>query len=180
MLNRLTEKLLKHAFDPLVRTGQLQVVTPSGQTLIFGDGGQPQARIRFTDKRAIFALLRDPDLNFGELFMQQRLLVEQGSVYDVLELVLREPEYRHAMMAEVDPRYWIAPALRSGQSFLEPMQGGALKQMGILKPWAPSLSYGLVLRLSPDFIALQSLHSIGRAIDIITVKDELAARAHWR
>ena len=77
----------------------------------------------------------------------------------LLELVLREPEYRHAMMAEVDPRYWIAPALRSGQSCLEPMQGGALKQMGILKPWAPSLSYGLVLRLSPDFIALQSLHS---------------------
>ena len=65
MLDRLTEKLLKHAFDPLVRTGQLQVVTPSGQTLMFGDGGQPQARIRFTDKRAVFALLRDPDLNFG-------------------------------------------------------------------------------------------------------------------
>ena len=89
MLDRLTEKLLKHAFDPLVRTGQLQVVTPSGQTLTFGDGGQPQARIRFTDKRAVFALLRDPDLNFGEMFMQQRLLVEQGTVYDVLELVLR-------------------------------------------------------------------------------------------
>mgnify|MGYP001108014781 FL=1 len=30
------------------------------------------------------------------------------------------------------------------------------------------------------YTALQSLHSIGRAIDIITVKDELAARAHWR
>lgn len=77
----------------------------------------------------------------------------------LLELVLREPEYRRAMMAEVDPRYWIAPALRSGQSFLEPMQGGALKQMGILKPWAPSLSYGLVVQLSPAFIPLQSLHS---------------------
>ncbi|MDR0216568.1 MAG: cyclopropane-fatty-acyl-phospholipid synthase family protein [Comamonas sp.] len=89
MLDRLTEKLLQHAFDPLVRTGQLQVVTPSGATLTFGDGGQPQARIRFTDKRAVFALLRDPDLNFGEMFMQQRLLVEQGTVYDVLELVLR-------------------------------------------------------------------------------------------
>jgi len=89
MLDRLTEKLLQRAFDPLVRTGQLQVVTPAGTTLTFGDGGQPQARIRFTDKRAVFALLRDPDLNFGEMFMQQRLLVEQGTVYDVLELVLR-------------------------------------------------------------------------------------------
>ncbi|MGE8441915.1 MAG: SAM-dependent methyltransferase, partial [Comamonas testosteroni] len=89
MLDRLTEKLLQKAFAPLVKTGRLEVITPSGKALIFGDGGQPQARLRFADRRAILALLRDPDLNFGELFMQQRLLVEQGTVYDVLELVLR-------------------------------------------------------------------------------------------
>ena len=89
MLDRLTEKLLQRAFAPLVKTGRLEVITPSGKALIFGDGGQPQARLRFADRRAILALLRDPDLNFGELFMQQRLLVEQGTVYDVLELVLR-------------------------------------------------------------------------------------------
>ncbi|QXZ08816.1 cyclopropane-fatty-acyl-phospholipid synthase family protein [Comamonas sp. Y33R10-2] len=88
MLDRLTEKLLRHAFEPLVKTGRLEVTLPSGKTLLFGDGGQPQARIRFTDKRAIFALLRDPDLNFGEMFMQERLLIEKGSVYDVLELAL--------------------------------------------------------------------------------------------
>ena len=34
MLDRLTEKLLQRAFDPLVRTGQLQVVTPAGTTLL--------------------------------------------------------------------------------------------------------------------------------------------------
>ena len=89
MLDRLTEKLLQQVFAPLVKTGRLEVTTPSGKALIFGDGGQPQARLRFADRRAVIALLRDPDLNFGELFMQQRLLVEQGTVYDVLELVLR-------------------------------------------------------------------------------------------
>jgi len=89
MLDRLTEKLLQQVFAPLVKTGRLEVITPSGKALIFGDCGQPQARLRFADRRAVLALLRDPDLNFGELFMQQRLLVEQGTVYDVLELVLR-------------------------------------------------------------------------------------------
>ncbi|UBQ42094.1 SAM-dependent methyltransferase [Comamonas thiooxydans] len=89
MLDRLTEKLLQQVFAPLVTTGRLEVITPSGKALIFGDGGQPQARLRFADRRAVLALLRDPDLNFGELFMQQRLLVEQGTVYHVLELVLR-------------------------------------------------------------------------------------------
>ncbi len=77
----------------------------------------------------------------------------------LLELVLREPAYRQAMMAEVEPQYWIAPALRSGDSFLEPMQGGALKQMGILKPWSPTRSYGLVVELDARFEAVQSLHS---------------------
>ena len=43
----------------------------------------------------------------------------------LVELVLREDEYRTKMMAEVDPRYWVAPMLSSGRSFLEPLQGGA-------------------------------------------------------
>lgn len=77
----------------------------------------------------------------------------------LIEFVLREPAYRKAMMAEVDKEFWIAPALRSGYSFREPMQGGALKQMGILKPWAPTRSYGLVIELTGDFVPLRSFHS---------------------
>jgi hypothetical protein len=77
----------------------------------------------------------------------------------LIEFVLREPKYRCAMMAEVDPEYWIAPALRSGVSFHEPMQGGALKQMGILKPWAPTRSYGLVVEVNDKFVPIRSLHS---------------------
>lgn len=77
----------------------------------------------------------------------------------LIEFVLREPAYRNAMMAEVDPDLWIAPALKSNISFFEPMQGGALKQMGILKPWAPTRSYGLVVELDTRFQPLRSFHS---------------------
>lgn len=77
----------------------------------------------------------------------------------LIEFVLRENAYRRAMLAEVPQQYWIAPALRSGLSFHEPMQGGALKQMGILKPWAPTLSYGLAIELDHACVPLQSLHS---------------------
>ncbi|MBA4007046.1 MAG: SAM-dependent methyltransferase, partial [Delftia sp.] len=89
MIDRLTERLLQRSFTPLVREGLLEICLPWGRMLAFGDGGQPQARIRFTDRRALWALMRDPDLNLGEMFMQQRLVVERGSIYDVLELVLR-------------------------------------------------------------------------------------------
>ena len=63
------------------------------------------------------------------------------------------------MMEEIDPRYWIAPALTSGQSFLEPMQGAHIKMGGIHKPWAPPRSYGLVIRLGADGWSVYSLHS---------------------
>jgi hypothetical protein len=77
----------------------------------------------------------------------------------LVEFVLREPEYRRRMVAEVDPRHWVAPALSSGHSFLEPLQGGAVKQLGIVKPWAPPRSYGLVMRLNGEGLPTHSLHS---------------------
>ncbi len=77
----------------------------------------------------------------------------------LVEFVLREPEYRQRMIREIDPRYWIAPSLASGRNFLEPLQGAGVKQMGILKPWAPPRSYGLVIRVSERGELLFSLHS---------------------
>lgn len=64
----------------------------------------------------------------------------------LLEFILREPGYRRRMLAEVDPQHWIAPSLRPPASFLEPMQQGAQRALGILKPWAPGFSIGLVAK----------------------------------
>lgn len=77
----------------------------------------------------------------------------------LLEFVLREDAYRTAMLAEVPEPHWIAPTLRNGQSFLEPLQAGGVKQLGVLKPWAPSMSYGLVVRLDGQGRPVHSLHS---------------------
>jgi sugar lactone lactonase YvrE len=77
----------------------------------------------------------------------------------LVEFVLRQRAYRTRMMKEIDPRYWIAPALTSGNTFLEPLQGAHLKMRGIHKPWAPPRSYGLVMRLSPTGLIQYSLHS---------------------
>jgi hypothetical protein len=78
----------------------------------------------------------------------------------LIEYILRERRYRAKMMEEIgDPNLWVSPSLFSRRSFLEPMQGGSLKQMGILKPWSPTRSYGLVVRLDSDFLPLSSFHS---------------------
>lgn len=77
----------------------------------------------------------------------------------LVEFILREDQYRRRMMAEIDPRYWIAPSYRSGRSFYEPLQGGGVKQLGILKPWAPTLSFGMVALLDENCLPIDSFQS---------------------
>ena len=77
----------------------------------------------------------------------------------IVELVMREPAYRNRMMAEIEPAYWISPSLRPMESYYEPLQGGTLKKLAMLKPWAPPRSYGLIVELDADFQPLRSFHS---------------------
>jgi hypothetical protein len=77
----------------------------------------------------------------------------------LVEFVLREPAYRKRMMAEVPQPFWVAPRLRSGRSFYEPLQGGGVKHLGLLKPWAPTMSAGLCVKLDLAFQPRSSLQS---------------------
>ncbi|MDQ0395716.1 hypothetical protein [Labrys monachus] len=77
----------------------------------------------------------------------------------LVEFVLREERYRQDMLRDVPPAYWIAPAFSSGRDFLEPLQCGGIKTMGVHKPWSPSRSYGMVVRLDAGLMPVSSLHS---------------------
>lgn len=77
----------------------------------------------------------------------------------MIEFVLRETAYRERMMADVDEAFWMAPSLRAGQSFKEPLQGGGVRHLGIQKPWGPTRSYGLLVRLGTSLQPAESLHS---------------------
>jgi hypothetical protein len=77
----------------------------------------------------------------------------------LVDFVLREHAYRKRMITEVSERFWMAPGLSSNESFEEPLQGSGLKQMGILKPWAATRSYGLVARCDAGLQPVLSYHS---------------------
>jgi DNA-binding beta-propeller fold protein YncE len=77
----------------------------------------------------------------------------------LIEFVLQEDDYRNAMLDEIDSRYWIAPSLSASRSFLEPLQNGGVKTMGIHKPWSPSRSYGLIVELDNNLLPVTSYHS---------------------
>jgi sugar lactone lactonase YvrE len=77
----------------------------------------------------------------------------------LIEFILLEDDYRHDMMREVERDHWIAPSLSSAVNFLEPLQCGGVRSMGIHKPWSPSRSYGLIARLDRDLQPVASFHS---------------------
>jgi cyclopropane-fatty-acyl-phospholipid synthase len=80
--------LLKTVLGGLVKRGALEVITAQGERLTFGDGTGTPVTVRFADPRAELALLLNPELKTGELFMDGRLIVERGTIYDFLLLSL--------------------------------------------------------------------------------------------
>lgn len=77
----------------------------------------------------------------------------------LVEFVLREKEFLKEMLETVPPRYWVAPAMATGDDYREALQLGAIKQVGMKKPFSPPYSYGLVARLDRHLQPIKSLHS---------------------
>ena len=90
----IVETLLKSALADAVREGSLSVTFASGRLLRFGDGSGEDLAIRFTDAGAERAMLLDPDLRFGELYMDGRLVLERGSIFALLRLFYANAEER--------------------------------------------------------------------------------------
>ena len=92
-MNRtITQSLLLASLKKLVRRGSLTIMTSSGESVTAGDGQKPRATMRFADHGAERALLLDPEFQLGELFMNGRIVIEDGCIYDVLALILRDAE----------------------------------------------------------------------------------------
>ena len=74
-------------FSHLVQQGTLTVVWPSGDTNIYGSGS-PRAAIRITGRFTPWRIAFNPELAFGEAYMDGRLTVEEGTIADVLEILI--------------------------------------------------------------------------------------------
>lgn len=73
----------------IVKTGTLKLVRASGAARVLGDGSEAEIVLRFTDAGAENAVATDPALALGEMFMQGRMLVEKGNIFDLLSLFAR-------------------------------------------------------------------------------------------
>jgi cyclopropane-fatty-acyl-phospholipid synthase len=82
------ELILRLALKRFIRAGNLRLTTAAGATYTFGDGSGPPVAIRFLTHAAERGVLLDPELRFGEAYVDGTLVVEEGSIADVLAIVL--------------------------------------------------------------------------------------------
>jgi cyclopropane-fatty-acyl-phospholipid synthase len=76
----------------LVRVGDLTLVTADGARRHYGDGTGPVLELRLQDRRLERQLVLDPQLHFGEAYMDGRLTVAGGRIYDLLALIMSNAE----------------------------------------------------------------------------------------
>jgi cyclopropane-fatty-acyl-phospholipid synthase len=84
------ERLLVAFLRRYIRRGSLKVTTAAGNVYTFGDGQGLSAAVRFTTASAQRAVLFDPELKLGEAYMDGTLVVERGSIVDVLAIAFRQ------------------------------------------------------------------------------------------
>ncbi|HWE79007.1 MAG TPA: cyclopropane-fatty-acyl-phospholipid synthase family protein [Pseudolabrys sp.] len=82
------ERLLQVLLGTYLRRGDFTLTTSRGKTFRFGDRTGTPVAVRLTSPAAEWGLLLDPELKFGEAYMDGTLVVEQGSIADVLAIAL--------------------------------------------------------------------------------------------
>ena len=75
--------------ESIVRSGSLRLIDGAGRTHEFGDGVQPRCTIRLGHRRLDYTLAFNPALSVGEAYMDGLLTIEEGSLYDFLEIAAR-------------------------------------------------------------------------------------------
>jgi hypothetical protein len=77
----------------------------------------------------------------------------------LIEFLKQEPEFVAEMKGTLDSRHWISPRFTPEFSHEFPIELGATRLFGEVKPWAPSFSYGLVIEADENFLPIASAHS---------------------
>jgi cyclopropane-fatty-acyl-phospholipid synthase len=84
------DRLLRLALQTFVRAGNLRITPANGAPFTLGDGTGPPLAAAFTTLEAQVGILIDPELKLGEAYMDGTFVVEQGTIADVLGLLLAQ------------------------------------------------------------------------------------------
>jgi hypothetical protein len=77
----------------------------------------------------------------------------------LIEFLKTEPEFVARMKARIEPKHWISPRVVPEFSHDFPIELGATRLFGEIKPWAPSFSYGLLIETDSAMMPVSAAHS---------------------
>jgi cyclopropane-fatty-acyl-phospholipid synthase len=86
------DRLLRLFLSRFIRRGSITFTTANGTRFTCGDGTGIPLAARFLTRRTQIRILLNPELALGEAFMDGNFVVEQGSIADVLALLMDQPD----------------------------------------------------------------------------------------
>ena len=108
------DRLLRFSLDKFIRRGTMTVTTANGKSFTCGDGTGDPVAVRFLTHDAERRILLNPELALGEAYMDGSFVVEQGSLADVLGILLDQPDI---LPDWAKVRWWARFLIRHAKQF---------------------------------------------------------------
>ena len=80
--------LIGRFIEKILPVGSITIIQADGGRETYGPGGGKHVTVRLHDRRAALELFRNPRLKLGELYMEGRVTIEDGTILDLLELIV--------------------------------------------------------------------------------------------
>jgi cyclopropane-fatty-acyl-phospholipid synthase len=80
--------LIGKLLGKLMSRGRLTLVQPNGARETYGPGGGQELTVRLMDRKVAFDIARNPRLGFGEAYMDGRIVIEDGTILELLEMIV--------------------------------------------------------------------------------------------
>jgi cyclopropane-fatty-acyl-phospholipid synthase len=84
--------LLRYFLRQFIRRGAITFAAANGEKFTCGDGTGPHIFVRFLTTDAEQRVLLNPELALGEIYTEGSFIVENGSIADVLAILMDQPE----------------------------------------------------------------------------------------
>jgi cyclopropane-fatty-acyl-phospholipid synthase len=107
-------RLLRFFLQQFIRRGAMTFTTANGEKFTCGDGTGQHIFARFLTVEAERAILRNPELALGEIYMDGSFVVENGTIADALAIIMDQPKW---LPSWAKPVWWARYLARHFRQF---------------------------------------------------------------
>ena len=79
--------ILDSLLKKILKNGNLIWIKPNGLNFEYGDKSGTPIKMRTTEEFSEFKMMLNPSLHFGESYMNGSLILEEGTIHDLLKLI---------------------------------------------------------------------------------------------